>query len=309
MPVTLEDLRVFAMVAAERSFSRAARKLRRTQPAVSQAIRRLEQASGERLIDRSARDGRLTDAGEVLLECASRSARLVDEASRAIAELRDVRKGRVVVGANEAAVHSLLPLIDAFQHEHPGVLVDVRRVHSRQMAQELLLRSVDFGIVTFSPPERELLSFPLWTDELVLLVKPGDPLASRRQITMEEMGRQAVIAHNDPSPARDRVLRLYEQRHAPLNIRLSLPSLDGIKRAVEIGMGVALLPRRCALSEIAAGQLAEVRVPELRSPRQLRFVYRRTGGLSHAAQAFLDVARASVHAQPSAPKRKARTAG
>ena len=107
---------------------------------------------------------------------------------------------------------------------------------------------------------------------------------------MEEMGRQTVIAHNDPSPARDRVLRLYEQRHAPLNIRMSLPSLDGIKRAVEMGLGVALLPRRCAQGEIARGQLVEVRVPELRSPRQVRFVYRRDGGLSHAAQAFLEVA-------------------
>jgi DNA-binding transcriptional LysR family regulator len=110
---------------------------------------------------------------------------------------------------------------------------------------------------------------------------------------MEEMGRQVVIAHNDPSPARDRVLRLYEERHAPLNIRVSLPSLDGIKRAVEMGMGVALLPRRCAQSEIAAGRIAVIRVPELRSPRQLRFVYRRAGGLSHAAQAFLDLAVAS----------------
>ena len=108
---------------------------------------------------------------------------------------------------------------------------------------------------------------------------------------MEEMGRQPVIAHNDPSPARERVLRLYEQRHAPLNIRMSLPSLDGIKRAVEMGLGVALLPRRCAQGEIARGQLVEVRVPELRSPRQMRFVYRRDGELSHAAQAFLDVAR------------------
>src|SRR5262252_3921827 len=106
--MTLEDLRVFVTVAAERSFSRAARKLRRTQPAVSQAVRRLEEAAGERLIDRSLRDGRLTDAGELLLDCARRSTQLVDEAAAAISGLRDVRKGRVILGANEAGVHSLL---------------------------------------------------------------------------------------------------------------------------------------------------------------------------------------------------------
>jgi DNA-binding transcriptional LysR family regulator len=289
--MTFEDLRVFATVAAERSFSRAARKLRRTQPAVSQAIRRLEESAGERLIDRSLRDGTLTDAGELLLDYATRLLRLAEEASGAVAELRDVRKGRVLIGANEGGVHAVLPLVAAFQQKHPGILVEVRRIPSRQMAQEVLLRSVDFGVLTFNPPERELLSLLLGTDELVLLVPPTHPLAGRKQITMEEMGRQPVIAHNDPSPARERVLRLYEQRHAPLNIRISLPSLDGIKRAVEMGLGVALLPRRCAQGEIARGQLVEVRVPDLRSPRQVRFVYRRDGGLSHAAGAFLDVAR------------------
>ena len=287
--MTFEDLRVFVTVAAERSFSRAARKLRRTQPAVSQAIRRLANDAGERLIDRSSRDGTLTDAGELLLDYATRLLRLADEATSAVSDLRDVRKGRVLIGANEGGVHALLPLIAAFQKAYPDILVDVRRVHARQMAQEVLLRSVDFGLITFTPPERELLSIVLGVDELVLLVPPDHPLAGRKQITMEEMGRQSVIAHNDPSPARERVLRLYEQRHAPLNIRMSLPSLDGIKRAVETGLGVALLPRRCALGEIGRGQLLEVRVPDLRSPRQVRFIYRRDGGLSHAAQAFLDV--------------------
>lgn len=288
---TLDDLRVFAAVAAERSFSRAARKLRRTQPAASQAVRRLEEAVGERLIDRSARDGTLTDAGDVLLEYATRLLRLADEAASAVADVRDVRQGRVLIGANEGGVHAVLPLIEAFHKSYPTILIDVRRVHARQMAQEVLLRTIDFGILTFNPADRELASVPLSTDELVLLVRPTDPLASRRSVTMQEMGRQAVIAHNDPSPARERVLRLYEQRHAPLNIRLSLPSLDGIKRAVEMGLGVALLPRRCALSEIARGQLVPVRVPELRSPRQLRFVFRRDGHLSHAAQSFLDLVR------------------
>ena len=91
---------------------------------------------------------------------------------------------------------------------------------------------------------------------------------------MEEMGQQSVIAHNDPSPARERVLRAVRAAARALNIRMSLPSLDGIKRAVEMGLGVALLPRRCALAEIARGQLVAVHVPELRSPRQVRFVYR-----------------------------------
>jgi DNA-binding transcriptional LysR family regulator len=289
--VTFEDLRVFVTVASERSFSKAAKKLRRTQPAVSQAIRRLEKAAGERLIDRSSRDGTLTDAGELLLEYSHRLLRLLDEASGAVSELRDVKKGRVIVGSNEGTVHTVLPLIEAFQRDHPGIFVEVRRLAARQLPQEVLLRTVDFGIITFKPAERGLDSVLLGTDELVLLVPPGHALASSKEITMEEMGRQSIIAHNDPSPARERVLRLYEQRHAPLNILMSLPSLDGIKRAVEMGLGLALLPRRCAQAEIARGQLAAVDVPDLGSPRELRLVYRKDTGLSHAAQAFLKLAR------------------
>ena len=289
--MTFEDLRVFCTVAAERSFSRAARKLRRTQPAVSQAIRRLEEAAGERLIDRSSRDGTLTDAGELLLDYGTRLVRLADDASAAVADLRKVRSGRVVIGANEGSVPAVLPLIAAFQQEYPEVLVEVRRLPARQMAQEVLLRSIDFGVVTFNPAEPDVASLAVDSDELVLLVRPDHPLARKRQVTMEEMGRQVVIAHNDPSPAREQVLRMYEQRHAPLNIRVSLPSLDGIKRAVEMGLGVALLPRRCAHGELGRGDLVAVGVPELRSPRQVRLIYRRAGDLSHAARAFLDIAR------------------
>lgn len=289
--MTLDDLRVFIVVATERSFSRAGRKLRRTQPAISQTIRRLEDACGERLIDRSLRDGTLTDAGRLLLDYAHRVTALADEASSALAGLRDLRTGRVTIGANEAGVHMLLPILAEYRSRHPDILVDIRRVPSRQMAQEVLLRTLDFGVLTFAPAERDLQSLVIGADDLVLLVAPGHPLTKQKVVTIEDVGRQPIIAHNDPSPARDRVLRLYEQRHAELNIRISLPSLDGIKRAVEMGLGVAVLPRRCAVSELARRTLTAIVVPGLRSPRSLRLISRRSGDLSHAAQAFVEVAR------------------
>ena len=288
----LAELRVFLTVAAERSFSGAARKLHRTQPAVSQAVRRLEDELGERLFDRSFKDGALTDAGRVLQGYAERLLRLSEEAEGAVREFQDLRRGRVLIGANEAGVHSLLPILERYREAHPQSLVDVRRVPSRQIGLEVLQRSLDFGVLTFEPSERGLASLALGADELVLLTHPSHPLARRRSVTLEDLGRQSIIAHNDPSPARERVLRLFEERHAPLEIRVSLPSLDGIKRAVEMQLGVALLPRRCALTEIARGQLAAVRVPEARRARQLRLVYRRAGERSHAAEAFLAVAQA-----------------
>ena len=245
----LAELRVFLTVASERSFSRAATKLHRTQPAVSQAIRRLEDEVGERLFDRSSMDGTLTEG-----------------------------------------VHVLLPLIERFRERHPRILVDVRRVPARQVGIEVAQGTLDFGMVTFDPGDKRLQAVALGPDELVLHVHPAHPFAGRGTVPMAEFANETVIAHSDPSPARDRVLRQAEVRHAPINIQIALPSLEGIKRAVEKRMGVALLPRRCAVAEIERKQLVAVKIPEVRYPRQLRLLYRK-GNLSHAAQAFLDAAR------------------
>jgi DNA-binding transcriptional LysR family regulator len=282
-------LRTFLAVARERSFSRAAAKIHRTQPAVSQAIRRLEDDLGEQLFDRSAKNGTLTDAGRMLQNYAERLVRLAEETESAVRELRDLRRGRVLVGANEAAVHTLLPVIARFRQRHPHIAIDVRRVPARQIAVEVQQGSLDFGALTFHPPETGLLQVSVGSDELVLLVPPSHPLARRRQVTMEDVAGEAVVAHNDPSPARERVLRLFEQRHIPLNMVIALPSLDGIKRAVELKLGVALLPRRCAITEIAGGRLVALPVAGVSRRRQVTLVCRRAHR-SHAADAFLAVA-------------------
>jgi DNA-binding transcriptional LysR family regulator len=287
----LAELHVFLTVASERSFSKAAARLHRTQPAVSQAIRRLEDDLGERLFDRTAKDGKLTEAGRVLLDYAQRLMRLAEEANSAVRELRDLQRGRVLIGANEAAVHIVLPVVQRFQAACPHVQVDIRRVPSRQIGVEVLQRSLDIGVLSFPPAEKGLASIVIGDDELVMLASPGHPLAGRSQVTMAEFGRQNVIAHNEASPARDRVLRLFEQRHEMLNITLALPSLDAIKRAVEMNLGVALLPRRCALAEISTGRLAAVPVAQIRLPRHVRLVYPEQAQTSHAAQAFIEVAR------------------
>jgi DNA-binding transcriptional LysR family regulator len=285
----LAALRIFLAVAEERSFSRAAAKVHRTQPAVSQAVRRLEDDLSEQLFDRTSRSGTLTDAGLVLRNYGQRLVRLAEEAESAMRELRGLRRGRVLIGANEAAVHTLLPLMARFHQKYPDIAIDVRRVPARQIAVEVQQGSLDFGALTFRPAEEGLLEVTVGTDELVLLVPPDHALSQRRQVTMEEVAKEPVVAHNDPSPARERVLQLFEERQIPLNMVIALPSLDGIKRAVEMKLGVALLPRRCAITEIASGRLVAVPVDGLSRKRQVMLVCRKAHR-SHAANAFLEVA-------------------
>jgi DNA-binding transcriptional LysR family regulator len=285
----LTTLRIFLAVAEERSFSRAAAKVHRTQPAVSQAVKRLEEELGERLFDRSSKSGTLTDAGRVLQNYGQRLVRLAEEAESAMRELRDLRRGRVLIGANEAAIHTLLPLMARFRQKVPDIAIDVRRVPARQIAVEVQQGSLDFGALTFRPAEEGLLEVVVGSDELVLLMSPSHPLSKRRQVTMEEVAGEPVVAHNDPSPARERVLRLFEERQISLNMVISLPSLDGIKRAVELKLGVALLPRRCAVTEIASGRLVAVTISGISRRRQVTLVCRRAHR-SHASDAFLAVA-------------------
>jgi DNA-binding transcriptional LysR family regulator len=289
----LAALQVFLAVAEERSFSRAAAKVHRTQPAVSQAIRRLERDLGEQLFDRSSKSGTLTDAGRVLLNYGQRLVRLAEETDSAVRELRDLRRGRVLIGANEAAVHTLLPLMARFRQRLPDIVIDVRRVPARQIAVEVQQGSLDFGALTFRPAETGLLEVPVGSDELVLLVPPSHALAKRKQVTMQDVAAEPIVAHNDPSPARERVLRLFEQHHIPLQMVIALPSLDGIKRAVELKLGVALLPRRCAITEIASGRLVPLLVTGVSRTRQVMLVCRRAHR-SHAANAFLEIAMESA---------------
>src|SRR5216117_524229 len=182
-------LKTFLLVAQERSFSRAAAMVHRTQPAVSQAVRRLENDLGEQLFDRSSKTGTLTEAGLMLQNYGQRLIRLAEETESAVRDLRDLRRGRVLIGSNEAAVHTLLPLIVRFRQRYADIAIDVRRVPARQIAVEVQQGSLDFGALTFRPTEEGLLEVTVGSDELVLLAPPSHALAKRRQVTMEEVAR------------------------------------------------------------------------------------------------------------------------
>ena len=133
----LAELRVFPHCRVGAQFFARRGELHRTQPAMSQAIRRLEEEIGERLFDRSSKDGTLTEAGRVLRDYAERLHRLAEEAQLSVRELRDLQRGRVLIGSNEGGVHMLLPLIERFRQQHSRILVDVRRVPARQVGLEV----------------------------------------------------------------------------------------------------------------------------------------------------------------------------
>jgi len=291
----LFQLETFLAVAEERSFSRAAARLHRTQPAVSQVIAKLESELGETLLERSSRDGTLTDAGEVLREYAQKMLNLRADAGAALVDLRSLHTGRLNLAANEYTCLYLLPVLDAFRREMPGVKIAVQRSLASRIADEVLSHSVEMGVVSFKPDDPQVRSIVVYRDELMCIVSPEHALATAGKASITRLGRETFIAHNVPSPLRQKVISAFKRHKTPLNMDVELPSLDAIKRFVQRGNGVALVPRLTVEGELEAGTLVAVDVPELQVERKLRLVYRRQAALSHAARAFLRVV--EEHAQ------------
>ncbi len=286
----LFQLEVFVTVAREGSFSRAAEKLYRTQPAVSQAVRKLEDELGEPLFDRSSRDGHLTDAGRILHEYAHKLLNLRGEAASALVEMREMRKGRLNIAANEYTCLYLLPVLAEYRRLYPLVKTTVERSLASRIPQEILEHNVELGVLSFNPEDPLLRSIVVYRDELAFVVYPRHTLAKTKQVHIKQLGVESFVAHHVPSPYRAKVIQAFKRHKTPLNMDAELPTIEAIKKFVKMENGVALVPSLTVEEELARGDLVRVPLADLKLERRLRIVYRKHANLSHAARAFLKVA-------------------
>jgi DNA-binding transcriptional LysR family regulator len=283
----LSQLETFLAVAEERSFSRAAVRLHRTQPAVSQVIRKLEASVGETLFDRAARDGSLTAAGVLMRDYALRLLALRREATSALGELKSLERGRLQMAANEYTCMYLLPAMDAFRREFPHVSVTVNRMLASHIPEELNLRTFELGVISFRPDPVQFRTIAVYGDSLAFVVSPSHPMAGAERVSINQLGKENFIAHNVASPLRRKVIEAFQRYRTPLNMGIELPTIEAIKHFVAMGNGVALVPHLTVAHELETGDLVRVPVDELEMKRVLRLVHRRQATLSYAARAFL----------------------
>ncbi len=285
----LGELQVFLMVAKEGSFSRAAERLYRTQPAVSLTIRKLENSLEQPLFVRGARPVRLTDAGTLLKEYAERLLNLRDEVKKGLMELDGLKRGELSLGVNESSIHALLPALAKYREAHPGVQVRLHRMFSRDIPHEVVNYRLDLGAVSFVPRDAQLQSTEILKDELTLVVPPKHWLAKRKEVEIEELGKEAFIAHIVESPFRRRVIELFARHRTVLHMPMEMPTIESIKRFVQMGMGVAIVPRMCVTWELERGWLKEVKIRQLSIPRHLYLISRRGARLPQAATEFMRI--------------------
>jgi DNA-binding transcriptional LysR family regulator len=288
MNMEFGQLEIFLCIADEKSFSRAAEKMLRTQPALSIAIKRLEEELGEPLFDRSSKNGKLTEAGKILYSYAQRLINLRQEAQDAVGELREMYRGRLIIGANESTSYYLYCRSSSLSTAGSIRLIkiEVHRSVSERIPLDVLERKLDFGFLTYDPMQAGLESLEVNRDDLVLVVPPGHTLAGRSQVPVRDLGGYQFVAHNAKSPARDRIFELFRQNQTPLNICVELSTLETIKDFVLLGVGIAIMPRLSVSAEIDDGRLIAVPVKGMKIEKTLRLVFRRESNLSHAARSL-----------------------
>lgn len=288
----LFELEAFVAVVREGGFSKAAKALYRTQPAVSQIIRRLEDEVGYPLFDRSSRRGVLTDAGQVLLEQAERLINLKVQTLAAVADVRHLRRGQLVIATNELTCLYVLPFLDEFRRRFPEIRVSVRRGLASRIPADVRDYAADLGVVTYQPLDVEIASVVVYRDQLAFVVPKSHRFTNRREVGIKDLASESFVAHHVSSPYRAKVVETFRKRRVTLQMPIEMPTIDAIKKFVATGHGVALLPAIAVEGELARGELVRVQVRELAFERPVRLVWRKAGTLSHAAAAFLEVAEA-----------------
>ena len=285
----LDQVTAFLEVARQKSFSRAAEKLYRTQPAISAQIRSLELECGQKLFDRLGRKIFLTRSGEVLLEYGQQLVALHRETLQRVREAHGIAGGKLFVGANEATCLYVLPQVFAdYKRKYPQVGINVYRNFSHKILQKMAENQIDVGIVTLPVTQNNLKVTPIYEDELQVVVPAGHPFAKRASVKLEEMAAEPLIFPKG-GHTRELLEKVFHKQRHELHISMELASVESIKKFVGAGLGISLLSRSYAQMETKSGVLKLIPLQGTKLVRKLGLVYRTDRELSRAAQGFAEV--------------------
>lgn len=299
-----DQLETFIEVAKLSSFSRAAERRFRTQPAISAQIRALEEEVGARLLDRSGGKVALTVPGKVFLQYAQETLEQRRVVLIALAEMHRVPRGEIVVAANEGTCLHILPEVFAeFKRQYPDVGVSVKRLEHKTILEAIVENSCDFGVVSMPVSDKRLTVVPIHRDELVVITPPDHPLARREKVTVADVLEYPLLLPK-VGRTRDALENIFHELRVKPAISMELDSSELLKRFVAVGVGVGFIARSNVMEDLRAGVLAAIGLADASIQRDLALVFRKDKALSRAALAFIDIA---VKLKTSAPM--ASTAG
>jgi DNA-binding transcriptional LysR family regulator len=301
-----DQLEIFLEVARLASFSRAAEKRYRTQPAISSQIRALEEEVGARLLDRSGGRVSLTAAGKLFFKYAEDTIEHRKTILTEIAETERVPRGEIVVGANEGTCLHILPEVFAqFKRDYPGVSVSIKRADYARILESILENAVDFGVVSLPVNDNRLQAELIHRDELVVITPPGHPLAAKKNLTVAEVAAFPLVVPK-AGHTRDALDTLFYDRKLKPKLAMELDSSELLKRFVAADVGVGFIARSNIEEDIRAKALAAIPLADAQVRRDLALVFRKDKSLSRAAKAFMEIAIKQKNAAAASAAKRAR---
>ena len=285
-----DQIETFVEVARLSSFSRAAEKRFRTQPAISSQIRSLEEEVGAKLLDRSGGKVSVTASGKLFLKFAealldSRKTMLTD-----VAETERVPRGEIVVGANEGTCLHILPEVFAeFKKQYPDVNISITRADYAKILESVIDNSVDFGVVSLPVTDARLTVVLIHRDELVIICPPKHPLAKAKSASVAEAAKFPLVVPKG-GHTRDALENLFYERKLKPRYTMELDSSELLKRFVAADAGIGFISRSNVPEDVRAQALVTISISDATVRRDLALVFRKDKALSRAALAFIDIA-------------------
>lgn len=288
----LYQLEHFVAVVEERSFTRAAERVFRTQGAVSVSVRKLEEELGVPLMVRDSHECALTEAGQTFLSYARQMIELRNSMGRTMGDFRNLAAGCVRIASHESAAEYLLPApLAAFYTQYQDVRLEARLCDGQEIAHLVSEREVDLGFGIRQTSVHGLCSEVVHSDPLILVAAPGHPLARRRSLTLADLASERFFVHSRHTTMVLTVQGLFAKHHVPMRVAAELWNFQTIKQFLRTGGGVSIMPASVVQADIEVGRLITIPVPELDVARTIEITYRDKEQLLPAPAAMLELLR------------------
>jgi DNA-binding transcriptional LysR family regulator len=300
-----EALKVFCDIARYRSFSQAATVNDLSQSAASQIVLHMEKRLGVQLIDRSVRPLQLTSLGKTYFEGCCDLIERYRELEAGILQARSHLAGSVQIAAiYSVGLGDMNQFVERFVADQPNADVHIEYLHPDRVYERVVDKTVDFGLVSFPRKTRELLVLPWREEEMIVACAPGHPLAAEKAIKPANLAGTKYIGFEKSLVIRREVDRFLRESGASVHVVLEFDNIESIKKAVEIGAGIALLPEPALRSEVEAGSLVALPLADCRMIRPVGIIQHRQHKLGAAASKFINLLRGTsdiASSHPGAP--------